>query len=504
MRPRLVTAACLLACALLPPGVHANGWEHTAISPDILIEALEHPAEAIREQAAHSLGYHGGESVVDALTGVIAREEAAPRVRQSAFAALGRIGDAAALPVVKRCLAHEAVEAVRVACAEALGGLPAPESITIAIDALADASPGVRRAAVTSLGAFDDARAVAALAPLAASDGVPTGAVLRALGQTGNPAALEAVLPFLAPDTDRALLAEALKAVARLGGEAAAAPVEAVHAATADPLIRRLALIALAASGSAEAGAGLRAALAGEDPLAQIQALGIIRESGDPGYVGLLLEAGLPRLKSVYRRPREALEADPAAAVVDLALVNEYLRTLIALAPERGAVMFAVAAWPPPVSRDRPALLQVAEGVYRARWQAIYGLGYTSDPVVPLALEEAFASPDPRLRAVALRSMGVNGSAAFTPLLVRALEDSDAEVRRQAADVLGRLGKDDAATPLALALADADARVRRAAALSLGYLADPAARTALERARNGDPDAEVRELAGYALERIEG
>ena len=88
---------------------------------------------------------------------------------------------------------------------------------------------------------------------------------------------------------------------------------------------------------------------------------------------------------------------------------------------------------------------------------------------------------DARLRAVAVRSLGVlaapGAADRIRPLLG---SDPSADVRMTAARVLGLLHDRDSAAALVAALADPHALVRKEAALALGYLREPTARAKLE------------------------
>ncbi len=91
------------------------------------------------------------------------------------------------------------------------------------------------------------------------------------------------------------------------------------------------------------------------------------------------------------------------------------------------------------------------------------------------------------------------------PSLIRLLEgDADAGIRQFAAHILGDLQDGAAAPALEGALADADLRVRGDAALSLARLGAAGAAGALERLRDDDPAAWVREQAAAALRRLAG
>jgi HEAT repeat protein len=89
-----------------------------------------------------------------------------------------------------------------------------------------------------------------------------------------------------------------------------------------------------------------------------------------------------------------------------------------------------------------------------------------------------------------------------------ALHAPDAKEREEAARKLGNVGSADAAACPALveALSDPDARVRGAAILGLlecGTAAKTAVPT-LQKLKEHDPDAGVRNYAGQALEKIQG
>ena len=132
----------------------------------------------------------------------------------------------------------------------------------------------------------------------------------------------------------------------------------------------------------------------------------------------------------------------------------------------------------------------------------VHGLGYSRsrDAATLLAGRAGLGDADPRLRAVAVRSLGVLGFAEAADQVMPLLDDPSPEVRWTAAKVLGRLAERRAVAPLIARLSDGTAEVRRQAALGLGYLGDPAARDALARAEKGDPSRSVRTAASYAWE----
>ena len=236
-----------------------------------------------------------------------------------------------------------------------------------------------------------------------------------------------------------------------------------------------------------------------------IQALEIARELNDPSISATILTEAKPFFSRFYGQSAQSLQNDPQNAIIQLSVINEFLRTIIALDPHHGDVLFSLAATPLEVEANSPILLTVAEGLYKARWQGIYGIGYTHVGKADSVIQQGYKDKDSRLRAVATRSMGVNDPARFRDLALRALEDRVAEVRWQAAIVLGRdTGLSDLA-PLIKATLDKDARVRIEAVLSLGYLATSRANHhgvegVLERVIEEDGNARVRASASFALE----
>ena len=129
-----------------------------------------------------------------------------------------------------------------------------------------------------------------------------------------------------------------------------------------------------------------------------------------------------------------------------------------------------------------------------------------ADQAVPVLQQVLQKDAQAAVRGVAAVRLGKLGppAAAAAPALADALADSDEGVRRKAADALAALGA-AAVTPAVGKLEAADAGVRRLAVFVLGKLG-ATAKPALDalRKRLQDPDAEVKQLAELAIERIEG
>ena len=502
-RNTLVHSAHRLALALAlvwhAPLVLANGWEHTAIPVETLISALDDPDALVRARAAHSLGHHSKEVATNALIKTLEEGEPDPGVRQAIFSSLGKAADSAALGVIAHCLGSETVIAVRTACAEALGGMEGDQALEQAQSAINDPAPPVRLAAIRSLGYIGGDQAAQTLQGLLDESERFSTAAIRALGHTAHQSAVAPVARFVDVTLPATTLVPALKSLTQLNGKSAIAKIEHVYNETKDDRVKRFALIALGTMSSEVGRFGLSDSLTSSDPLMRIQALEIIRELKDPVLLKATIKAGTEFAKGFFEKDIEDLRVDADKTVVELAILNEFLRTVIAIDPHHADSMFAISGRDILFTPTSPTDLHIAEGLYKARWQSIYGAGYTHIGANDLIIRDGFADSDSRLRAVAVRAMGVNNPQRFRAEVLEGLTDPSPEVRRQSAIVLGRFGDPDNLDPLIDATADSHNMVRLEAIRSLGYLGLLEARVVLQDIHKNDADPRIRESAFNSL-----
>ena len=503
-----VLAFALVLLALAPRPATANGWEHGAVPFETLIEALSFESPDIREQAAHSLGFRGQAEAVGPLLDRLALPESDGGVRQSIYEALGRLGAPEALPALSRCLTKESAVPIRAHCIEALGDLRSREALGIILAALARTTDAlVRDHAVDALGNFPHRRVVATLDNLlqATHDETLRRRVLLALGRTGADAAVAPVLRVFETAGSDAERFTALHALAELGSPAATEVLSAALANTDDPRMRAALAVALGASRDGEASDLLLALL--EDPVPAVRYVAV------DALQSLSIRSAAPALAALAEREgatlagRSAVDlaANRLRTVAALSLQVRALRAAVALDASQATEALLQAAEPLAMSRDTTAGVEIAAAVYQRRRIALYGLGYAQAAerevaqavlLGPAGIGEA----DARLRAVAVRSLGVldapGAAGRIRPLLGN---DPSADVRMMAARVLGLLHDHESAPALLAALADSHALVRKEAALALGYLQDPAARAPLKALARDDRSASVRNAAAYAL-----
>ncbi|MCY4481007.1 MAG: HEAT repeat domain-containing protein [Rhodospirillales bacterium] len=503
-----VVALALILLAWAPRPALANGWEHGAVPFETLIEALSFESPAIREQAAHSLGFRGQPEAILPLLDRLAVPEPDGGVRQALYVALGQLGATEALPRLAICLTEESSAPIRAHCVEALGSLGSARALEIVLDTLGRTTDAlVRDHAVEALGRFDDERAVVALMGLLRADADPVlrGRALLALGRTGSDAAVAPVLNAFETAAGDAERFVALRALAELRAPAATEALSAALDRTGDPRLRAAIAVALGASRDGEAAGTLLALL--EDPVPAVRYVAVdgLQSLGVTSAAPALAALAQREAAALAGRSADALAADRLRTVATLSLQVRALRAAVALDASKATAALLEAAEPLAMARDSTAGVEIAAAIYQRRRIALYGLGYASGSAREAARDlllgpGGIGERDARLRAVAVRSLGVldapGAEDRIRPLLGG---DPSADVRMMAARVLGLLHDHASAPALLSALDDAHALVRKEAALALGYLREPAARAALETLAADDRSGAVREAAAYAL-----
>lgn len=501
---RRALLVCLLAVLALAPGrLGANGWEHWGIPRELLLQALDGDQPEYQVAAARSIGHRKEKAAVPRLLDLAGAAGAPTAVRGAAIEALGQIGDAAALPALRRLLEGDANDDIRAEAASALGALGAAEGLPALLKALGERSIAVRTRVVDALGGFRDRRAIEALSGVLddpRAGGLKVRAI-HALGGTG-PAAAAPLLRALAraeSDFERIAIVDALGAV---GAPEAAKPLERLLERAGDNVELRVRVaVALGAISDGSAVPTLIRLLEDPSPAVQLFAIRSLHAAADAragGPLRRLHEAVLARSRGTD--PAAAL-ADPRPYLADATLRLEAMRALIDLDPQASFATFRAELAPPEFPRDSALGLRLNETSYELRRIAIVGLGYSKAGAAAALLADRaqLEDGDFRIRAAAVRALGVVGVADAAERLLVRLDDEAAEVRWETAFVLGRLGDARAAPALAAKLDDAHFEVRRQAALSAGYLGAQAAEAKLRQLAESDPEPAVRAAAATAI-----
>jgi HEAT repeat protein len=418
-------------------------------------------------------------------------DDASPNVRALACEALGRIGDASAVPVLFDRLgdADARVSQGAVAAIQAIGGVEVEKravelarmgpprerraalrilayfgsksSLPLFLQGMADPDDRVRDVAANGLAAVDDARALSALLEASRHSSPRTRATaVRALGQTETPSSLvrERLLEALRDD-DAWVRYYAVQALSRVASPSAA---EAVSTLLHDPAghVRVAVIDALArlrgdaslealheALGSSEAdvvraalmGLGivrnpstlplLQPALRGEDAATRLVALSALAEFDAPEVVAELVRAASDPAESVRSAAVNLLGARAGAEATG-ALVN-----LLGDETHRDRAGASLTTYVP--GRVEGILVALAEAGPELATELVGVLARMHRPEAQLALEHAFDLENVHAR----RAVAPALVPAITPrggeLLERgAVSDPDEHVRRICAAVL--------------------------------------------------------------------
>jgi len=262
--------------------------------PGRVLPLLRDPDPNVRESAVKIAGYFGYAECADILLERCGDED--ERVRRAAVEHLPYLEDERATPALARALRHEAPK-VRAAAAGAMAQADGPEVSAALIEALADEDSWVRYFAARSLGRRGEAGSTGALAGLARGDksNHVRIAAVEALGVIGGEEAAGAVAPLAGSD-DVDLARAALGALGRIRHPDARRPLfEALHSTL--PEVRAAAAGALGERGDPEAVERLRCVAAADpEPEVFRAAIEALRRAGTPdalaGLVSLTADAG--------------------------------------------------------------------------------------------------------------------------------------------------------------------------------------------------------------------
>lgn len=501
---RFRRVAAVLAISLVAAGpAGANGWEHWSVPLEALLTMLAGDQAEYKVAAARSLGYRREQRAVPLLVKNVIVSDQPMSVAAAAIEALGRIGDGRVEPLLWRVLREDSRQDLRGEAAAALGAMGGPANLQVLRETLiGEMSLVVRGRLVDALGAFRDPAASAALAVVLDDPRSRSlrQRVIRALGLSG-PAAARPLISALQAARAVGEQVAIVDALGRSGAPEAIEPLTGLQASAKDSDLRMRIAVALGAINDGGAVPTLIRMLDDPAMAAQYFAVRALGEARDKQAATPLraLFARLARRNSGVASGHMPVQAD--AYIADLTLQIEIVGILADIDARESFDVFARALTPREFPRDTSLGLRLNDSVFELRRAAITGFGYarTMPAVRMLAEKGMLTDRDFRLRAAAVRAIGVLGPPNAVDHLLPRLADEAPEVRSETAFVLGRLGDPKAVRPLAGHLKDDHSDVRRHAALSLGVLrAREATTTLLELAAN-DPSVAVRAAASVAL-----
>ena len=284
-----------------------------------------------------------------------------------------------------------------------------------------------------------------------------------ALGELGDPRAVEALMQALRKDSDAGVREMAAWALGELEDRRAVAALSVALREDREPRVRNKAAWALGQIEDAGAVDALGAALRDDNADVRRTSVWALGEIEDARAVPVLIPA---------------LKSDDPDMRRQAAWALGQIESADAVAPLAAAI------------QDRDV---------RTREMIVWALGEIEDPRAVPALTTALRDSEIGVRRKAVWAFGeLDELSTAPPGLIDALKDSDRQVRKSAAHALGEIA-DPAAVPGLAALArDADPELRRDAAHALSEVRGPAALEALI-AMLKDDDPEVRRTAVQAL-----
>jgi HEAT repeat protein len=502
--PETLTASLLQALGAVDRGERARAIAGAAemVDPDLLVEAVADHVDSRRRNAAMDALAKGGARSVPALIRGLRHPDC--EVVMFSAGVLARTGSPAAIPHLVALLDHQDINIAQ----QVIDSLAQMRS-ALALEALVkvlDRDPWLRFAAVHALGEIGDHRAVPALAPLLADDGV-RGAVIRSMGKIGSADALAVLFRVLRENQDTSTFAQCLRAIG-----------EALEFQPSEEALQNIANWTELASSSP----GL------QDRLERVLASDIVADDPDAGpdarksvalivkalklrplYTALVLAGRDPTLRGVLEFSAVSIGEEIAPVLADgLTSSNAAIRLLACECI--GALGHLPAAPRVEAMLDDPSVevrtIAINTLVRIGRDSAVPLIGrclLDSEAVVREAATSALCRmdvarvADTMLRLVASSSLSpltvltiarANPHPALHPFIVASLGDGSALVRKAAVEALARQPTVDLVGALEPLLSDPEPDVRRSVVTILGGLRSGRVRQLLTTQADTDPD----------------
>ncbi len=455
----------------------------------LLIEQLDAAEFETRQAAVIALGRIGDAAAVPALMRTLT---ASPELAVVTAGALAKIGDRRAFGALLSLMGHEDAS-VRQAIISALNSLGHPDMAAAMVVRLQDPDPFVRESAVKIAGYFGyDECVELLLAACADPDLNVRRAALEHIPYLDDERVF-AILCRALSEPQAAVRAAAARGLGQVEGTAALQPLLAALA-DRDPWVRYYAARSLGRHAFPEALPAL-ARLAQEDPAIHVRAAAI----------EALGRIGGARVVSILAPLAEAEEPDVArAALSALGMVSHpdalppLLNALRSLQP--GRQLDAIRALAERGAAGAASALQwaaIEAGDPRVAQAAIEALARLATPEALAALVTLTANSQRREACIAALAQA---GEAHADQIAAGLTHAQTSVRCAVVEALARMKRPRASELLLIALDDPEAVVRLAAVRALDQLGSRRAERQLAQLARSDPDLEVRRAAQSALQ----
>jgi HEAT repeat protein len=153
------------------------------------------------------------------------------------------------------------------------------------------------------------------------------------------------------------------------------------------------------------------------------------------------------------------------------------------------------------ISRDLLSVLNDNSTGEEVRRRALEAVSALNSPAVVSAINQAYCSPNPRLKVSSIFAMGRSCDSQWLPILISELSNTDPEIRFEAATAIGEQADESAVLALIKIGGDPDTEVRLAVIQALGKIGGTHAKEYLQGLL-GSRDAAINELARQALDEL--
>ncbi len=456
----------------------------------LLIEQLDAVEIETRQAAIIALGRIGDASAVPALMRMLT---ASPELAVVTAGALAKIGDRRAFGALLSLMGHEDAS-VRQAIVSALNSLGHPDMAGHMVRCLQDPNPLVRESAVKVAGYFGYPECVELLlAACADHDLNVRRAALEHIPYLDDDRVLGVLVAAL-QEPQAAVRAAAARGLAQVEGTAALQPLLAALT-DRDAWVRYYAARSLGRHAFPDALPAL-AGLAREDPAIHVRAAAIeaLGRIGGARVVSILAPLAEAEDRDLARAALSALgmvshpdALPPLLSALRSAQPSRQLDAIRALAERGGAGAAGALQWAATTTGDA-AVAQAA----------IEALARLATPEALAALVALTA--DSQHRNACIAALAQTGEA-HADQIAAGLTHAQASVRCAVVEALARMKRPRASELLIIALDDPEATVRLAAVRALEELGSRRAERQLARLARSDRDLEVRRVAQSALQR---
>ena len=220
-----------------------------------------------------------------------------------------------------------------------------------------------------------------------------------------------------------------------------------------------------------------------------------------------LARDGFARYMAAFDRlnPRTRQAAARALAKIDGAMLDRLAEEVGSLDPQRRLKALQVVGYVDAEKDLRELLMDlIADPDHRVRATAVRFVGLSGHVEGMKLLIGALSDSDDRVRANAIEAFEAIGDTRFAQLLVPFLSDADNRVRANAVKALWNLGRREVKETLEAMLADPEEEMRLSAAWAIGEIRFEGYARVLEARAAEEPSARVRERIAEALRRAPG